>query len=676
MNNYNEILINSLKVFAAEAVEKAQSGHPGMPLGSAPLTFELWENHLRFNPNNPDWINRDRFVLSAGHASMLLYALLFVFGYELSVDDIRSFRQWGSKTPGHPEYKHTPGVEATTGPLGQGFSNAVGIAIAEEYLATKFNRPGYNLIDHYTYVLSGDGCMMEGITSEAASLAGTLGLGKLIVFYDSNAITIEGDTAIAFREDVGRRFEAYNWQVLKVTDGNDLQAIHEAIETAKGERTKPTLIIVTTQIASGAPPKQGTAAAHGEPLGDEAIKALKKSSGWPWSDTFHISAEVKTNIETYRQRGVLLQKAWEKLFKEYYREFPTLADEWQTWFTEIDAVKLGEVLGSVTATDQSKATRVISAEILNRIVNFLPNLIGGAADLAPSTKTKLTGKGDFSKENRQGSNLHFGVREHAMAAITNGIALHGGLIPYCSTFLVFLDYMKGAVRLSALMGLPVIYILTHDSIGVGEDGPTHQPIEQLASLRAIPNFTVIRPADARETAAAWYMALTKKDGPTALILTRQNLPTIESTSLAACKGAYIVMDSAKAIPDLILMASGSELQLAVDSGKALQEKGLAIRVVSMPSWEWFEAQDKQYQQSVLPREVRKRLAIEAGSSFGWHKYTGLDGTVIAIDKFGASAPGETVFKEYGFTVTNVVKKAMELMEICEDDGDLIKNIRS
>jgi transketolase len=669
MNAYHDILISSVKVFAAEAVEKAKSGHPGMALGSAPLAVELFANHLRFNPNHPDWINRDRFVLSAGHASMLLYALLFIFGYELPSDALRNFRQWGSQTPGHPEYKHTPGVEATTGPLGQGFANAVGIAIAEEYLAAKFNRPGYNLVDHYTYVLSGDGCMMEGITAEAASLAGTLGLGKLIVFYDSNSISIEGDTGIAFREDVGRRFEAYHWQVLKVEDGNDCGAIHEAIESAKRESSKPSLIIVHTKIAAGAPPKEGTAAAHGEPLGAEAIKALKESCGWLWSDAFHIPDEINANIENYRQRGCLLQKAWDQLFEKYQREFPTLAEEWRAWFTEIDSHRIWETLSSIAVSNQSggllqsKATRVISAEVLNLISNVVPNLIGGAADLAPSTKTLLSGRGDFSKENRHGANLHFGVREHAMAAITNGIALHGGLVPYCATFLVFLDYMKGAVRLAALMGLPVIYILTHDSIGVGEDGPTHQPIEQLASLRTIPNITVIRPADVRETAAAWYLALANKKGPTALILTRQNLPVIEHTSMAACKGAYIVFDSEPEIPDLILMASGSELKLALDTGKALQEKGVGVRVISMPSWELFEAQDEQYQQSILPRKVKKRLAIEAGSSFGWHKYTGLEGAVIAIDKFGSSAPGEIVFQEYGFTVSQIVVKALELMGV-------------
>ncbi len=661
MVDSDEMIINSLKILSAEAVEKAKSGHPGMPLGSAPFIYELWKNHLRFNPSHPDWINRDRFVLSAGHASILLYTLLFAFGFELSVDDLRSFRQRGSKTPGHPEYKHTPGVEATTGPLGQGLANAVGMAIAEEYLAAEFNRPGYNLIDHYTYVLSGDGCMMEGITSEAASLAGTLGLGKLIVFYDSNGITIEGDTQIAFGEDVGKRFEAYKWQVLKVADGKNLQAIDEAIQTAKSERSKPTLVIVTTQIADGAPPKQGTAAAHGEPLGADALKMLRENCGWAGFEAFRVPDELMANRMAYCQKGSLLQKEWQELFEKYCLEFPVLASEWEIWFGEVDERKLRKTLTSFNFSDQVKATRSASGEIMNLMASDYPNLFGGAADLAPSTKTRLTEKGDFSRDNRFGANLHFGIREHAMAAIGNGIALHGGLIPYCSTFLVFSDYMKGAMRLSALMRLPVIYILTHDSIGVGEDGPTHQPVEQIAGLRAIPNMTVVRPADARETAAAWHMALTNRKGPTVLVLTRQNVPAIEGTGMDACKGAYIVMDSEKPVPDLILIASGSEVQLALQSGKILRDKGVDVRVVSMPCWEAFESQDEQYRQSVLPKDVQRRLAIEAGSGFGWHKYTGMNGAIIAIDQFGISAPGEIVFEEYGFTITNVVEKAMNLL---------------
>ncbi len=660
MVDSDEMIINALKILSAEAVEKAKSGHPGMPLGSAPFIYELWKNHLRFNPSHPDWINRDRFVLSAGHASILLYTLLFAFGFELSIDDLRSFRQRGSKTPGHPEYKHTPGVEATTGPLGQGLANAVGMAIAEEYLAAEFNRPGYNLIDHYTYVLSGDGCMMEGITSEAASLAGTLGLGKLIVFYDSNGITIEGDTQIAFGEDVGKRFEAYKWQVLKVADGKNLQAIDEAIQTAKGERSKPTLIIVTTQIADGAPPKQGTAAAHGEPLGTDALKMLRENCGWAGFEAFWVPDELIANRMAYCQKGSLLQNAWQELFGKYCLEFPVLASEWEIWFGEVDERKLRKTLTSFDFSDQVKATRSASGEIMNRIASDYPNLFGGAADLAPSTKTRLTEKRDFSRDNRFGANLHFGIREHAMAAIGNGIALHGGLIVYCSTFLVFSDYMKGAMRLSALMELPVIYILTHDSIGVGEDGPTHQPVEQIAGLRAIPNMTVVRPADARETAAAWHMALTNQ-GPTVLVLTRQNVPAIEGTGMDACKGAYIVMDSEKPVPDLILIASGSEVQLALQSGKILRDKGVDVRVVSMPCWEAFESQDEQYRQSVFPKNVHKRLAIEAGTGFGWHKYIGIDGGIVAMDQFGASAPGEIVFEAYGFTVANIVEKAINLL---------------
>lgn len=652
--------VNTIRILSAEMVEKAKSGHPGMPMGAAPMAYALWARQMKHNPANPNWVDRDRFVLSAGHASALLYSLLHLFGYDLPIEELKQFRQWGSKTPGHPEYGHTVGVETTTGPLGQGFATGVGMALAEAYLAAKFNRPGYDIVDHYTYVLAGDGCMMEGITAEAASLAGTLELDKLIVLYDSNDITIEGNTNIAFREDVGKRFEAYRWQVIKVEDGNDIDAISKAIEEAKAEKSKPSLIIIKTEIGYGVPAKQGKASAHGEPLGEENLKEAKEFLGWTYEEEFFVPEEVKEHMETIKQKGIEAEKAWQEKWEAYAKEYPELAKEWELWHSDELPVDLlnDEDFWKFDGPD---ATRSSSGKVINRLAKLLPNLIGGSADLAPSTKTLMNDRGSFSAENRTGSNLHFGVREHAMAAMANGIALHGGLRPYVATFFVFSDYMKPAMRLSALMGLPVVYVLTHDSIGVGEDGPTHEPIEHLAAVRSIPNFTVFRPADSKETAAGWYAALTRKNSPTALVLSRQNLPLYEETGKDALRGGYILLDSEKETPDIILMASGSEVELIYKAHGILKEKGIDARVVSMPSFEIFDEQDEEYKEKVLPKAVRARLAVEAASSFGWHKYVGLDGDTITLDRFGASAPGKLLFEKFGFTVENVVERAVQLV---------------
>lgn len=659
MNDIKQQAINAIRILSAEAVQKANSGHPGLPMGAAPMAYTLWADHMRHNPNNPNWVNRDRFILSAGHGSMLLYSLLHLFGYDITINDLMEFRQLGSKTPGHPEYGHTVGVETTTGPLGQGFANGVGMALAENYLASKFNQPGFEVVDHYTYVLAGDGCMMEGITSEAASLAGTLGLGKLIVLYDSNSISIEGSTDIAFREDVGKRFEAYGWHVLNVDDGNDTDKISQAIETAKSEKDKPSLIIITTQIGYGCPAKQGKASAHGEPLGEENIMSTKKYLKWS-SEPFYVPTEVREYMQQFKEKGMHMENKWNVLWETYSTTYPDLSNEWQVWHNKQLPVDLLNC-EDYWFFNKEAATRVSSGEIINKLAEVLPNLIGGSADLAPSTKTIMKERKDFSAENPTGSNLHFGVREHAMAAIANGMMLHGGLRVYVATFFVFSDYMKGAMRLSSLMGLPVIYVLTHDSIGVGEDGPTHQPVEQLAALRSIPNFTVFRPADSKETAAGWYAALTRNNSPTALVLTRQTLPLYKETGKGALKGAYILKDSEKASPDIILMASGSEVQLIYEAAEVLKRQGIDARVVSMPSFEIFDEQPSEYKESVIPSNVRTRLAVEAGSSFGWHKYVGLDGDVIALDCFGASGSAKALFDKFGFTVNNVVERAMKLI---------------
>ena len=660
MNNLDVKCINAIRVLAADAIQKSNSGHPGLPLGAASMAYTLWTK-MNHNGKNPDWKNRDRFVLSAGHGSMLEYSLLHLFGYGITVDDIKEFRQWGSKTPGHPEYGHTKGVEITTGPLGQGICNAVGFAIAEAKLADKFNKDGFNVVDHYTYAITGDGCLMEGVSAEASSLAGTLGLGKLILLYDSNNITIEGNTDVAFTEDVAKRYEAYGWQVLNVEDGNDVEAIAKAIDDAKAETSKPSIIIVKTQIGYGCPAKQGSAKAHGEPLGADNIKEMKELMKWENED-FFVPQDVYTNMETYIANGEKAEQEWNELFAKYEEAYPELASEYKKWH-ELDVTD--ELLNDKDFWKFEKgcATRQASGDVLNKLTSFIPNLMGGSADLAPSNKSDMKNTGFFSKEDRSGQNIHFGVREHAMAAITNAIAAHGGLKAYCATFFVFSDYMKGAMRLSALMNLPVTYILTHDSIGVGEDGPTHQPIEQLAALRSLPNMTVFRPADPNETAAAWFYAVTNKTTPTSLVLTRQNLPLYDIDGKVALKGAYILKDSQKETPDVILMASGSEVELIMGAADELAKKGVDARVVSMPSFELFEAQSDEYKESVLPKAVRNRVAVEAASPFGWHKYVGLDGEVIALDHFGASAPAGTLFKEFGFTVENVVETELKVVGI-------------
>ena len=655
----DKLCINAIRVLSADAIEKSKSGHPGLPLGAATMAYTLWSN-MNHNGKNPKWDNRDRFVLSAGHGSMLEYSLLHLFGYGITVEDIKNFRQVGSLTPGHPEYGHTQGVEITTGPLGQGICNAVGMAMAEAHLAEKFNKPGYEVVNHNTYAIVGDGCLMEGISGEASSLAGTLGLGKLVVLYDSNNISIEGNTDIAFREDVAKRYEAYNWQVIKVNDGNDIEAIENALEEAKKETTKPSMIIVKNQIGFGCPAKQGKASAHGEPLGAENVKAMKENLGWNQED-FYVPTEVYSNMDNYINAGVEKENSWNTLFESYKNEYPELASEYSKWMSgEIDSEALlnNEEFWSF---DKEMATRESSGIMINRLANLIPNLIGGSADLAPSNKTYMTGKGDFSAEDRSGRNLHFGVREHAMAAIANGMYAHGGLKVFCATFFVFSDYMKGAMRLSSLMNLPVAYVLTHDSIGVGEDGPTHQPIEQLAALRSMPNMTVFRPADSKETAAAWYYAVTNGSTPTSLVLTRQKLPLYDGCAKRALKGGYILKDSKKETPDVILMASGSEVELIYKAADELAAKGIDARVVSIPSFEIFNAQDEAYKESVLPNSVRKRVAVEALTSFGWYQYVGLDGRIISLDTFGASGNADALFKQFGFTVENVVNETMKLI---------------
>lgn len=662
MKNLDQIAVNAIRVLSAEAIQKAKSGHPGLPMGTAAFSYNLWAEHMKHNPKNPEWINRDRFVLSAGHGSMLVYSLLYLFGYGLELEDLKQFRQYGSKTPGHPEHGHTKGVETTTGPLGQGFANGVGMAIAEEYLAGRFNKPDLNIIDHYTYVLSGDGCMMEGITSEAASLAGTLRLGKLIVMYDSNSISIEGNTDIAFREDVAKRFEAYGWQVIKVSDGNDTAAFSNAVSEAKSEKEKPSLIIITTQIGYGCPAKQGKPSAHGEPLGDENVRLTKENLGWNTEEPFFVPEELKAYMSDKVNSLGKYQEEWDRLWNRYSNEHPKSTAELKKWFSSPNLDYLLEDKDFWSYDDKPLATRIASETILNRLSKVVPNLIGGSADLSPSNKTIMKDRGNFTTENKKGSNMHFGVREHAMAAIANGMAVHGGLIPYVATFFVFSDYMKGAMRISAIMKQRVVYVLTHDSIGVGEDGPTHQPIEQLAALRSMPGFNVFRPADLKETAAAWYYAVNGESAPTALVLSRQNMPSYAETGKDALKGGYVIADAENGKPDIILISSGAELELVYEAAKNLKEKGINARVVSMPSFELFDAQPAEYREKVLPSNIRARLAVEAGSSFGWHKYIGIDGDIIAMDDFGTSGPYEVLFEKYGFSTGNVVERALKLLK--------------
>ena len=654
-DNVENMSVNAIRVLAADAVQKANSGHPGLPLGSAAMAYELWANHMNHNPADPKWFNRDRFILSGGHGSTLLYSLLHLFGYGLTKEDLAQFRQWGSLTPGHPEYGHTAGVEATTGPLGAGMGMAVGMAVAEAHLAAVFNKENYPVVDHYTYVLGGDGCMMEGISSEAFSLAGTLGLSKLIVLYDSNKISIEGGTDIAFTEDVKKRFEAFGFQTLVVEDGNNIEEIGKAIEEAKADKTRPTMITVKTKIGYGCPAKEGKASAHGEPLGADNVTALKENLGWPSQEPFYVPDEVYANYKEKAKKGAEAEAAWNKLFAEYCEAYPEMKKLWDEYFDENAADKVLNDENFWSYEDKPQATRNLSGVQINKLKNMLPNLMGGSADLAPSTKTYMSDMGDFSKDNYAGRNMHFGVRELAMTAIGNGMMLHGGLHAFVSTFFVFSDYVKPMARLSAIMGVPLTFVLTHDSIGVGEDGPTHEPIEQLAMLRALPNFTVYRPCDATETAAAWAYAVTSKKTPTALVLTRQNLPQMAGSSKEALKGAYVIADSAKNVPDAILIASGSEVSLAVDAKAELIKDGIDVRVVSMPSMDVFEQQSDEYKESVLPKSVRKRVAIEALSDFGWGRYVGLDGAYVTMHSFGASAPAATLFKEFGFTVENVVR---------------------
>ena len=663
MSNIEKMSVDAIRVLSADAIQKAKSGHPGLPLGCAGIAYELWAKHMRHNPKDPQWANRDRFILSGGHGSMLLYSLLHLFGYgDLSIEDLKNFRQLGSKTPGHPEYKHTVGVEATTGPLGAGMGMAVGMAIAETHLASVFNRDGYDIVDHYTYVLGGDGCMMEGISSECFSLAGTLGLGKLIVFYDSNNISIEGNTDIAFTEDVRKRFDAFGFQTLVVEDGNDLAAIGAAIEEAKADTKRPSMIMVKTQIGYGCPAKQGKASAHGEPLGEENVLALKENLGWESKEPFYVPDSVYAHYKELADSKLPDYDAWNKLFADYCEKFPDMKELWDKYMNYDVADTLMNDEDFWKYEDKAEATRNVSGKMLNKLKGIIPNLIGGSADLAPSNKTNMTDCGDYSKDNRGGRNFHFGVREIAMTAIGNGMMLHGGLRAYVATFFVFSDYVKPMARLSSIMGVPLTFVLTHDSIGVGEDGPTHEPIEQLAMFRAMPNFTVYRPADATETAAAWYYAVTSKTTPTALVLTRQNLPQLEGSSRDALKGGYIIADSTKAEPDAIIMASGSEVSLAINAKQELIKDGLDVRVVSMPSMDVFEEQSEEYKESVLPKSVRKRVAVEALSDFGWGRYVGLDGAYVTMKSFGASGPANVLFEHFGFTVENVVNTVKKVCE--------------
>ena len=657
--NIDQMTVNTLRFLSAEAIQKANSGHPGLPLGAAPAAYALWAKEMKANPANPNWDDRDRFVLSAGHGSALLYSLLHVFGYGLTIEDLKNFRQRNSLTPGHPEYKHTIGVETTTGPLGQGIANAVGMALAEKHLAAKFNTKEHKVVDHYTYALCGDGCLQEGVASEAASLAGTMGLSKLIVLYDRNKTTIEGSTDVAFTEDVMKRFAAYGWDVAEVKDGNDIDAIAAAIQTAK-QSDKPSLIQICTEIGFGSPNKQGKASAHGEPLGDDEIKLTKENLGWSYTEPFFVPEEVKAHIADWAAECAKKEAAWKEMFADYEKQYPELAKEYAQWHsTELPVDLLNDA--DFWKDEGDIATRATSEKVLQKVAKVVPNLFGGSADLAPSNKSVMKERTYYSKETPEGSNVHFGIREFAMTAIANGIAVHGGLRPYIAGFFVFSDYMKAGLRMESLMGLPVISIFTHDSIGVGEDGPTHQPIEHLAMLRSMPNYIVFRPCDTRETAAGWYTALTKNTTPTGLILSRQNLPAIEGTGKGALQGAYVLRDC-DGTPDILLMASGSEVELIVKAYDVLQEKGIKARVISMPSWELFAEQSAEYKENVLPKNVRARLAVEAAADFGWHQFVGLDGDVITMQGFGASAPAKELFKDFGFTVEHVVEKAMDLVK--------------
>ncbi|MEK4228880.1 transketolase [Solibacillus sp. FSL H8-0538] len=659
----DQLAINAIRTLSIDAIEKANSGHPGLPMGAAPMAYTLWTKQLRHNPQNPKWFNRDRFVLSAGHGSMLLYSLLHLGGYGLEMEEIKNFRQWDSKTPGHPEYGHTVGVEATTGPLGQGIAMSVGMAMAERHLAATYNKAGLDIVDHYTFALCGDGDLMEGVAAEAISLAGHLQLEKLIVLYDSNDISLDGDLEKSFSENVQKRFESYGWNYLKVQDGNDVDALNTAIENAKKSSDKPTLIEIKTVIGFGSPNKSGKSDSHGAPLGTDEVVLTKAAYEWN-HEPFAIPAEVYDTFNAAAEvQGVQAEAAWNEKFEAYKAEFPELAAQFVNAMNNVLPEDFASEL-PVYEAGKSVATRSSSGDAINAIASKTPSFFGGSADLAGSNKTTIKGAGDFSVENPEGRNIWFGVREFAMGAAMNGMALHGGVNVFGGTFFVFSDYVRPAVRLSALMGLPVTYVFTHDSVAVGEDGPTHEPIEHLAALRAMPNLSVIRPADANESAAAWKLAVSSKNVPTVLVLSRQNLPvldaTIETVYDGVEKGAYVVSPATKEVADAILIATGSEVGLAVEAQKALLVEGIDASVVSMPAMDRFEKQSAEYKESVLPKAVTKRLAIEMGSSFGWHKYTGFEGDVLAIDTFGASAPGELVIEKYGFTVENVVAKVKAL----------------
>lgn len=662
----DDLCINAIRMLAADAVQKANSGHPGMPMGAAAMAYVLWPGFLKHNPGNPHWWDRDRFVLSAGHGSMLLYSLLYLSGYDLSLEDLKNFRQWGSKTPGHPEFGHTPGVETTTGPLGQGFANGVGMAMAEQFLAARFNRPDFPVVDHYTYAIVSDGDLMEGVSHEAASLAGHLKLGKLIYLYDDNHISIEGSTDLAFTENRLARFSAYGWHVQQVEDGNDLKAIDQAIRAAQAEKDRPSLIAVRSCIGCGSPNKQNTSGVHGEPLGVEEIRLTKENLNWPLEPAFYVPEKA---LEKFRQavpKGKETEEAWHTLFRSYEQTHPELAEEYKQ-FMEGRLPEGWELDIPTFPTDpKGTATRVASGTVLNAIAAKVQNLMGGSADLAPSTKTLIKGSTEFKSGGYGQRNVHFGVREHGMGSILNGLALHGGIIPYGATFLIFSDYMRPPIRLAAMMGLRVIYVFTHDSIGLGEDGPTHQPIEQLASLRLIPNLTVIRPADANETAEAWRRAMKNEGGPTALVLTRQNLPTVDRSPMAPAEnlayGAYVLQKTMDNPPEVLLLASGSEVTIALEAGKQLKEKGISSWIISMPSWELFEKQPQEYREAVLPPKIKKRVAIEAGCTQGWHRYVGNQGAIIGLDHFGASAPYQVLYEKFGLTAQRVVEEAISLIE--------------
>ena len=659
----DQLSVDTIRTLSIDAVQKANSGHPGLPLGAAPMGYVLWQRFLKHNPRDPHWPDRDRFVLSAGHGCMLLYSLLFLTGYDLKLDDLKAFRQWGSRTPGHPERYLTPGVDATTGPLGQGAGNSVGMAIAERFLAARFNRPGLEIVGHRTFALVSDGDLMEGVSAEAASLAGHMGLGKLTWLYDDNHVTLDGPTSWTFTEDVGKRFEAYGWQVLHVENGNtDLDAIDAALRTAVGQKEKPTLIRVRTTIGYGSPHKAGTSKAHGSPLGAEEVALTKKALGWEWPDAFHVPDEALRNFREAVDRGIKAQADWERRFDRYSRENPDLAEEWRRsrdgrlpegWDADLPRWKPGESL----------ATRVASGKAINAIARHVPALLGGDADLSESTKTTIEGAGEFDPRTGTGNNIHFGVREHAMAAIANGLAYHGGVRPFVATFFCFSDYMRPSVRLAALNELPVIFVWTHDSIGLGEDGPTHQPVEHLMSLRAMPHLAILRPGDANEAAEAWRAAMEHRDGPIGIVLCRQNLPVLDRSGKTGdtSRGAYVLADASGGRPRLVLIATGSELHLAVGAREKLEAEGIPTRVVSMPCWEFFEKQPREYREAVLPPDVRARLSIEAGATLGWKRWVGDGGGSIGLDRFGASAPGEVVLRELGFTVDHVVRFARDLL---------------